>query len=225
MTRILLLSDPEHFGFFSSYLATLPDVELAGTEADVIFDAGFLRPADKLERLSKIELRHPLIVTNTLTTTTTTVQAVLEGVNVIGIPMLPNYFARQKTLEFSFPFGKEGDKPQAESVIQAIGKTGENTQDSIAGVFPRTLAMIINEAAFALQEGVATAIDIDTSMKLGTNYPKGPLAWCDEIGAPVIVAILEALGKEYGTERYKIASRLRMHAEARIPFHASAPTP
>jgi len=74
--------------------------------------------------------------------------------------------------------------------------------------------MIINEAAFALQENVATAADIDMAMKLGTNYPKGPLAWCDEIGAYTVVAILEALQIEYGHDRYRVAPLLRLKAEA-----------
>src|SRR5690606_22342928 len=87
-------------------------------------------------------------------------------------------------------------------------------QDRVAHVSMRILAMIINEAAFALQEGVADPADIDTAMKYGTNYPDGPLAWCDRIGAEVIVAILDGLQLEYGEERYRPAVLLRQYARA-----------
>jgi 3-hydroxybutyryl-CoA dehydrogenase len=68
-------------------------------------------------------------------------------------------------------------------------------------------------------EGVADPADIDTAMKLGTNYPAGPLAWADAIGADRIVAILEALQREYGEERYSPAVLLKQHAHSGRPFH------
>ena len=57
--------------------------------------------------------------------------------------------------------------------LAATGKTGERINDAVGGVFPRTLAMIINEAAFAVQESVASAADIDTAMKLGARAALG----------------------------------------------------
>lgn len=71
----------------------------------------------------------------------------------------------------------------------------------------RTVGGIVNEAAFALGEGVATAADIDLAMRLGTNYPKGPLAWGAEIGPDRIVAMLRRLGASH-PERYPVAPRL-----------------
>src|ERR1041385_6208584 len=125
---------------------------------------------------------------------------------IVGVPMLPNHFASQKHLEYSLPLQARHSADSVLTFFSTLGKTGEQIQDCIGGVFPRTLAMIVNEAAFAVQESVATAVDIDVAMKLGTNYPKGPLAWCDEIGASVFVAILEALAREYGPERYRVAA-------------------
>ena len=71
----------------------------------------------------------------------------------------------------------------------------------------RTVGCIVNEAACALGDGVAAADDIDVAMKLGTNYPKGPLAWGRELGPDRIVAVLRRLG-EGRPERYPIAPRL-----------------
>ncbi len=203
----------------------MENVKLVTSEPDLVLGLTFLDPVKKAEYLSKFETNVP-IISNTLTLSATTAQhAVKKGVHIIGMPILPHYFARQKSVEYSFPFGVRAGEPSHynETVgkfLTLLGKTGEEIKDAIAGVFPRTLAMIINEAAFAVQESVATAADIDTAMKLGTNYPKGPLAWCDEIGAEAIVAILDALAGEYGSERYRVATLLRRHAEAGMKFIA-----
>lgn len=70
-------------------------------------------------------------------------------------------------------------------------------------IIDRILAMLINEAADALLMGIGSAEDIDLAMTKGVNYPKGLLAWGDEIGAGVILERLEALHEEYGDDRYR----------------------
>jgi 3-hydroxybutyryl-CoA dehydrogenase len=67
----------------------------------------------------------------------------------------------------------------------------------------------MNEAAYAVGEGVASVRDIDIAMKLGTNYPKGPLKWVDEIGLDVVFNILKSLDASLGDERYRPAPLLR----------------
>ena len=76
----------------------------------------------------------------------------------------------------------------------------------------RTVAMIINEALDALQKGVATEQDIDTAMRLGVNYPYGPLAWGAQLGWQRILRLLENLQHHYGEERYRPCSLLRQRA-------------
>ncbi|MEO8285727.1 MAG: 3-hydroxyacyl-CoA dehydrogenase NAD-binding domain-containing protein [Chloroflexota bacterium] len=76
-------------------------------------------------------------------------------------------------------------------------------------IVTRILAMIMNEAAYAVGEGVASVRDIDTAMKLGTNYPKGPLKWADEIGLELVFNILKSLHASLGDERYRTAPLLR----------------
>jgi 3-hydroxybutyryl-CoA dehydrogenase len=73
----------------------------------------------------------------------------------------------------------------------------------------RILAMIMNEAAYAVGEGVASVRDIDIAMKLGTNYPKGPLKWADEIGLDLVFNVLKSLDASLGDERYRPAPLLR----------------
>jgi 3-hydroxybutyryl-CoA dehydrogenase len=77
------------------------------------------------------------------------------------------------------------------------------------GVLERIVCQVINECAFALGEGVGSAEDIDTGMVLGLNYPRGPLAWADEIGLDHVLAVLDGLWEEYREERYRSAPVLR----------------
>ncbi|HEX9988642.1 MAG TPA: 3-hydroxyacyl-CoA dehydrogenase NAD-binding domain-containing protein [Chloroflexia bacterium] len=92
-----------------------------------------------------------------------------------------------------------------------IAKSGielGNEAEGQAEIIARILAMIINEAAFAIGEGVASVRDIDIAMRLGTNYPKGPLRWADEIGLDTVYAILKNLQETLGEERYRPAPLL-----------------
>jgi hypothetical protein len=85
--------------------------------------------------------------------------------------------------------------------------------DQLGLVFPRILAMLVNEACFALLEGVASEADIDRALSLGANYPQGPLAWGRQVGYGRILALLDALRHELGEERYRAAPLLRRRAE------------
>lgn len=75
-------------------------------------------------------------------------------------------------------------------------------------IITRILTMIINEACYAVGEGVASVRDIDIAMRLGTNYPKGPLKWGDEIGLELIQGILKSLMSSLGDPRYRTAPLL-----------------
>ena len=85
------------------------------------------------------------------------------------------------------------------------------TEDRALGnrVLDRILAMLINEAADAVLFRVASAEDIDTAMTKGVNYPRGLLAWADEIGIPTVLARIESLQTEYGEDRYRASALLR----------------
>ena len=80
----------------------------------------------------------------------------------------------------------------------------------------RILAMLINEAVDARYLRVASAADIETAMQQGVNYPKGLLAWCDELGAATVLARLEALQAEYAEDRYRPSVLLRRLAASGV---------
>jgi 3-hydroxybutyryl-CoA dehydrogenase len=97
------------------------------------------------------------------------------------------------------------------------GDADAKAQLAAGGVLERIVCQVINECAFALDEGVGSAQDIDTGMVLGLNYPRGPLAWADEIGLDHVLAVLDGLWEEYREERYRAAPLLRrMVREGRL---------
>jgi 3-hydroxybutyryl-CoA dehydrogenase len=85
-------------------------------------------------------------------------------------------------------------------------------------IFERILAMLINEAADAVFWQVASKEDIDLAMRFGTNYPKGLLAWSDELGANKVLTILENLYQTYCEDRYRPSSLLRKMAKENARF-------
>jgi 3-hydroxybutyryl-CoA dehydrogenase len=98
-----------------------------------------------------------------------------------------------------------------------LGSLGFQTETLPAGswaVYPRIISMIVNEAAFAIGDGVASAESIDMAMRLGANYPQGPLALADSIGIDRILEVLEALQRDFGDDRYRPAPLLRRLARA-----------
>jgi 3-hydroxybutyryl-CoA dehydrogenase len=97
----------------------------------------------------------------------------------------------------------------AEQHFRSLGLQVEWVGDCPGLVLGRIVCQLVNEAAFALQKGVGAAEDIDTAMRLGLNYPRGPLEWGDSIGLDHVVSVLDALRGELGEERYRAAPLLR----------------
>lgn len=96
----------------------------------------------------------------------------------------------------------------ARAYAEAVGKTAITVSDSPGFVVNRILFPMINEAANAYAEGVAGADDIDTGMKLGTNWPMGPLALADLVGLDTTKAVLETFERELGDAKYHPAAIL-----------------
>jgi 3-hydroxybutyryl-CoA dehydrogenase len=113
----------------------------------------------------------------------------------------------------------EGLSPQArdaaEAIVRTMGREPIWTREAPGLVLPRIVSMLANEAAFAMSEGVAEAGTIDLAMRLGTNYPLGPLEWGQALGWPRVLAVLDHLREETGEARYRAAPWLRR--KARMP--------
>ncbi|MGE0199897.1 MAG: 3-hydroxyacyl-CoA dehydrogenase family protein [Candidatus Melainabacteria bacterium] len=92
---------------------------------------------------------------------------------------------------------------RAEAFLSKLNLKSIRVPEIPALILGRTIAMLVNEAASALMEGIATPGDLDTAMATGVNYPEGPLHWADLIGLDTILAILLHLYDETHEERYR----------------------
>lgn len=133
--------------------------------------------------------------------------AAISRWKAIGINNLPTFLERD-TLEFTNPFNIDITKLEPIFFLLNYPKW-ECVNSRVGLVTPRIVCMIINEAYYTVQEKTALPADIDQAMKLGTNYPKGPFQWCNEIGIKNVYLLLEAMYKDTGEERYKICSLLK----------------
>jgi 3-hydroxybutyryl-CoA dehydrogenase len=97
---------------------------------------------------------------------------------------------------------------RAREFFAALGAVVEQVGDAPGLVLGRIVCQLINEAAFALAEGVGSAEDIDLGMTLGLNHPRGPFAWRELIGTEHVRAVLTGLSEERGPERYQPAPSL-----------------
>lgn len=100
------------------------------------------------------------------------------------------------------------------TLAETLGKTPVSVKDAPGFVANRILMPFINEASYALMEGVASAEDIDKVTQLGFNHPMGPLALADLIGLDTCLAILEVLHRELGEDKYRPCPLLRKYVEA-----------
>ena len=100
------------------------------------------------------------------------------------------------------------------ALAQRIGKTVVTVKNSPGFVVNMILIPMINEAAFVLQEGLASADDIDSAMRLGANHPIGPLALADLIGLDTLLAIMEVFYRDFADDKYRPAPLLREMVDA-----------
>lgn len=158
-----------------------------------------------------------------------TVQAswLLEKRRVRGFSAMPDAFTESKSsirsMEWSVPAQADvdpGRRDHMNSIVLAVARALDvrpiQIRDGAGGVMLRILSMMCNEAGEVLREGVATGEDIDTGMRLGTNYPRGPLEWLQHLGTPVVLRTLQALHKELGEDRYRPSLHLQHMALANV---------
>jgi 3-hydroxybutyryl-CoA dehydrogenase len=151
-----------------------------------------------------------LIMTSTLATSAT--RAATWAPNperVVGFAVLPPIPDRGIVELATAMQTSEEALVQAELFWRGLGQETVLVADGPGLVRARTVCCLINEAIGLVMEGVASAADIDKAMKLGANYPIGPLAWGDLIGLDAVLGVMTGLFEEWGDDRYRPCPLLR----------------
>lgn len=143
-----------------------------------------------------------------------------EGLRNLALFDLALDYSKATRLAVAFAAGTDAAAREAVAgLLQAAGIAVTEVTDSPALVVLRTVAMLANEAADAVLQGVGSAADIDLAMCAGVNYPKGPLAWADAIGVGTVLTALDHLQRSYGEDRYRPSLLLRRLHCAGERFH------
>ena len=100
------------------------------------------------------------------------------------------------------------------ALASKMGKTAIEVQEGPGFVVNRILVPMLCEAIFVLQEGLATAAEIDEGMKLGANHPMGPLALCDLVGLDTLLSVQQHLYEEFADPKYRPPALLRKMVRA-----------
>jgi 3-hydroxybutyryl-CoA dehydrogenase len=106
----------------------------------------------------------------------------------------------------------------AVGALQAAGVAVSRIDDVAGMIVLRTVAMLANEAADAVTQGIASAADVDIALQKGVNYPRGPLAWADALGLAFVRDTLQNLAAHYGEDRYRLSPMIarRCASEGRL---------
>ena len=168
-------------------LAVIKTVEDAAMhkDADGLIDLLFDGSGERIQLLNEFS-NGPVIINSVVDT--------LEkiGASFTRINAWPG-FLKRSIVEASTK--DKNVKRSAQNIFSCLGKEVEWLPDTPGFVTARVVAMIINEAWFALDENISTREEIDAAMRLGTNYPHGPFEWCEKIGAKNVHDLLMELAK------------------------------
>ncbi|MEW6242222.1 MAG: 3-hydroxyacyl-CoA dehydrogenase NAD-binding domain-containing protein, partial [Chloroflexota bacterium] len=187
-------------------------------EADLVVEAATENPELKFKIFREMDAaarEGVILASNTSSISITKIAAATKRPDkVIGMHFM-NPVPLMKLVEVIRGLGTSDETTRTTvEVCKAMGKEPVEANDSPGFISNRILCPMINEAVFALQEGVGTPEAIDSVMKLGMNHPMGPLALADLIGLDVVLFVMEVLQRDLGEDEYRPAYLLRKMVDA-----------
>jgi 3-hydroxybutyryl-CoA dehydrogenase len=182
-------------------------IELTNTDVD--------QKRKNLEKLDRsLPPTAPILSSSVTVSATEQATWIKEKFRLVGIAALPTFSAKPLVEVAPTVFSPKETLEIVARFFISIGKEIELVQDRVGMVLPRILCQIINESIFAITDDIATPSDIDLAMKLGANYPNGPIEWAEKIGTKQIYAVLMALQNDLQEDRYRISPLLKQMALA-----------
>jgi len=214
MKKIFLIGDSEALiSELSELLKEKSEIcDELDDKVDIVFELTYYDREMKFRILNFIESKNPscVIVSNSLCITALEQASEISSPeNLAGISLYPG-FSSAKAIEISST--KFTDAQKIESIKDLFTSGGKQilvSPDKPGLIAMRIITLIINEAYLVLQEGTSNREDIDTAMKLGTNYPYGPIEWSEKLGIDLVYKIIESMFHEFGEDRYRITPLLK----------------
>jgi 3-hydroxybutyryl-CoA dehydrogenase len=197
-----------------SFTVTMEIVE----NSDLIIEAASENPELKFRIFQEIDKLAPpeaILASNTSSISITKIAAATQRPeHVVGMHFM-NPVPLMRLVEVIGGLATSPETLQTVvEICRMMGKEPVEAKDSPGFISNRILCPMINEAIFALQEGVGSAEAIDIVMKLGMNHPIGPLALCDLIGLDVVLSVMEVLQRDLGDDKYRPCPLLRRMVDA-----------
>jgi 3-hydroxybutyryl-CoA dehydrogenase len=177
-------------------------IELSNTDAE--------QKRKNLEKLdAALPATAPLLSSSVTVTATEQSSWIIQKHRLVGIGAFPTFIEKPLIEVAPTVFSPAETVDVVARFFASLGKESELVQDRVGMVLPRILCQIINESIFAVTDDVASPKDIDAAMKLGANYPCGPIEWAEKIGIKQVCAVLVALHNDLNEDRYRVSPLLR----------------